>query len=116
MPCRFIDAFINNAICFYLQYAFIKLLNKPTSGPSTLNRKILSWQPKLKACAACGPYRRRHANPSIIEGLLEEVAKIGVASVKRIYGDLDLAEPRLMEIVLLEYSIQPDTAIPIYNG
>jgi hypothetical protein len=28
-----------------------------------------------------------NANPSIIEGLLAEVAKLGVASVKRIYGD-----------------------------
>ncbi|MDY3199067.1 MAG: hypothetical protein RBT58_11955, partial [Pseudomonadaceae bacterium] len=28
-----------------------------------------------------------NANPAIIEGLLAEVARFGVASVKRIYGD-----------------------------
>ena len=28
-----------------------------------------------------------NAQPSVIEGLLAEVAKFGVASVKRIYGD-----------------------------
>lgn len=28
-----------------------------------------------------------NANPSIIGGLLAEVAKLGLASVKRIYGD-----------------------------
>ena len=28
-----------------------------------------------------------NANPLIIEGLLAEVAKLGLASVKRIYGD-----------------------------
>ena len=28
-----------------------------------------------------------NAQPSVIEGLLAEVAKLGVASVKRIYGD-----------------------------
>ena len=35
-----------------------------------------------------------NAQPSVIEGLLAEVAKFGVASVKRIYGDFsDPAEP-----------------------
>ncbi len=28
-----------------------------------------------------------NANPAIIEGLLAEIAKLGIASVKRIYGD-----------------------------
>jgi hypothetical protein len=28
-----------------------------------------------------------NAQPSVVEGLLAEVAKLGVASVKRIYGD-----------------------------
>ena len=31
-----------------------------------------------------------NAQPSIIEGLLSEVAKYGTASVKRIYGDWTL--------------------------
>jgi len=48
-----------------------------------------------------------NANPSIIEGLLEEVAKIGVASVKRIYGDWTLPNLGSWKSVLLEYSIQP---------
>jgi len=45
--------------------------------------------------------------PSIVEGLLAEIAKYGTASVKRIYGDW--TEPRLKgwKEVLLEHSIQP---------
>lgn len=31
-----------------------------------------------------------NANPSIVEGLLAEVAKLGVASVKRIYGAFNM--------------------------
>ena len=48
-----------------------------------------------------------NAQPSIVEGLLIEIAKYGVASVKRIYGDW--TGPRLngWKNVLLEYSIQP---------
>jgi len=48
-----------------------------------------------------------NAQASIIEGLLAEIAKFGVASVKRIYGDW--TQPRLgsWKNVLLEYSINP---------
>lgn len=48
-----------------------------------------------------------NAQPSIVEGLLIEIANYGVASVKRIYGDW--TGPRLngWKNVLLEYSIQP---------
>jgi uncharacterized LabA/DUF88 family protein len=48
-----------------------------------------------------------NAQPSITEGLLSEVAKYGLASVKRIYGDW--TTPRLTgwKSVLLEHSIQP---------
>jgi uncharacterized LabA/DUF88 family protein len=48
-----------------------------------------------------------NAQPSIVEGLLIEIANYGVASVKRIYGDW--TGPRLhgWKEVLLEYSIQP---------
>jgi hypothetical protein len=48
-----------------------------------------------------------NAQFSIIEGLLSEVAKYGVASVKRIYGDW--TTPRLSgwKPVLLEHSIHP---------
>jgi uncharacterized LabA/DUF88 family protein len=43
----------------------------------------------------------------IIEGLLAEVAKYGVASVKRIYGDWTSTNLRSWKDKLLEYAIQP---------
>lgn len=48
-----------------------------------------------------------NAQSSIIENLLAEIAKYGIASVKRIYGDW--TEPGLKgwKDVLLEFSIQP---------
>ena len=48
-----------------------------------------------------------NANSSIIEGLLGEVAKIGVASVKRIYGDWTTPNLQPWKATLLEFSIQP---------
>jgi uncharacterized LabA/DUF88 family protein len=48
-----------------------------------------------------------NANPSVIEGLLAEVAKLGVANVKRIYGDWTSNQLASWKTVLLEYSIQP---------
>jgi uncharacterized protein (TIGR00288 family) len=44
---------------------------------------------------------------SIIEGLLAEVAKYGVASVKRIYGDWTSTNLRSWKDKLLEFAIQP---------
>ncbi|MDR2185788.1 MAG: NYN domain-containing protein [Treponema sp.] len=44
---------------------------------------------------------------AIIEGLLNEVAKYGVASVKRIYGDWTSTNLRSWKDRLLEYAIQP---------
>jgi len=44
---------------------------------------------------------------SIIEGLLAEVAKYGVASVKRIYGDWTNTNLRSWKDKLLEFAIQP---------
>jgi len=46
-------------------------------------------------------------HPSIVEGLLAEVAKLGVASVKRIYGDWTTPNLGQWKQVLLEHSIQP---------
>lgn len=48
-----------------------------------------------------------NAAASIVDGLFEEIAKYGVANVKRIYGDW--TGPRLggWKKVLLDYSIQP---------
>jgi uncharacterized LabA/DUF88 family protein len=48
-----------------------------------------------------------NTQPAIIEGLLDEVAKYGVASVKRIYGDWTSSNLRSWKDRLLEYAIQP---------
>ncbi|MDR0602388.1 MAG: NYN domain-containing protein [Treponema sp.] len=48
-----------------------------------------------------------NTQPAIIEGLLDEVAKYGVASVKRIYGDWTIPNLRSWKERLLEYAIQP---------
>jgi hypothetical protein len=48
-----------------------------------------------------------NAQPSVIEGLLAEVAKFGVASVKRIYGDFTSTRLSQWKQVLLKHSIQP---------
>ncbi|MDR0656607.1 MAG: NYN domain-containing protein [Treponema sp.] len=48
-----------------------------------------------------------NTRPAIIEGLLDEVAKYGVASVKRIYGDWTSTNLRSWKDKLLEYAIQP---------
>ncbi len=48
-----------------------------------------------------------NAQPSIIEGLLAEIAKYGTANVKRIYGDWTGPHLKSWKDVLLLYSIQP---------
>jgi len=48
-----------------------------------------------------------NAQPSITEGLLTEVAKYGVASVKRIYGDWTTPSLSGWKSVLLQHSIHP---------
>lgn len=48
-----------------------------------------------------------NTQPSIIDGLLAEVANYGIASVKRIYGDWTSTALRGWKEVLLQYSIQP---------
>jgi uncharacterized LabA/DUF88 family protein len=48
-----------------------------------------------------------NAQPSITEGLLSEVAKYGIASVKRIYGDWTTPSLIGWKSVLLEHSIHP---------
>jgi NYN domain/OST-HTH/LOTUS domain len=48
-----------------------------------------------------------NARPSIVDGLLSEVAKYGVASVKRIYGDWTTPQLGGWKSVLLEHSIHP---------
>ncbi|TBU84833.1 NYN domain-containing protein [Phytopseudomonas dryadis] len=48
-----------------------------------------------------------NAPAAIVEGLFEEIAKYGVASVKRIYGDWTLPNLGGWKKVLLDHSIQP---------
>ena len=48
-----------------------------------------------------------NASAAIVEGLFEEIAKYGVASVKRIYGDWTGPQLAPWKKVLLEHSIQP---------
>ena len=48
-----------------------------------------------------------NTQPTIIDGLLNEVAKYGVASVKRIYGDWTSPHLRSWKGRLLEHAIQP---------
>ncbi len=48
-----------------------------------------------------------NASPSIVEGLLAEVAKYGTAHVKRIYGDWTKPQLGGWKESLLKYSIQP---------
>jgi hypothetical protein len=48
-----------------------------------------------------------NAQPSVIEGLLAEVAKFGVASVKRIYGDWTSTSHTQWKHSLLKHSISP---------
>ena len=48
-----------------------------------------------------------NAQPSITEGLLSEVAKYGVSSVKRIYGDWTTPSLTGWKSFLLEHSIHP---------
>lgn len=48
-----------------------------------------------------------NAAPSIVEGLMVEIAKYGVASVKRIYGDWTKPNLEGWKKCLLEHSIQP---------
>lgn len=48
-----------------------------------------------------------NASASILEGLLSEVSKLGVASVKRIYGDWTTPNLGSWKPLLLEHSIHP---------
>jgi uncharacterized LabA/DUF88 family protein len=48
-----------------------------------------------------------NARAVIIDGLLAEIAKLGVASVKRIYGDWTEPNLKQWKDVLLDHSIQP---------
>ncbi len=48
-----------------------------------------------------------NSQPSIIEGLLDEIAALGIASVKRIYGDWTEPQLKSWKNALLEHGLQP---------
>lgn len=48
-----------------------------------------------------------NANPAIVKGLVDEVAKLGRATVRRIYGDWTTPNLGSWKTVLLEHSITP---------
>ena len=48
-----------------------------------------------------------NTSAAVAQGLFEEIAKYGVASVKRIYGDWTKPQLAGWKEVLLKYSIQP---------
>ena len=48
-----------------------------------------------------------NANPAIVTGLIDEVAKLGRATVRRIYGDWTTPNLGSWKTVLLEHSITP---------
>ena len=48
-----------------------------------------------------------NANPAIVKGLIDEVARYGRATVRRIYGDWTTPNLGKWKDALLEYSIQP---------
>ena len=48
-----------------------------------------------------------NTQPAIVEGMLSEIAKYGVASVKRIYGDWTNPHLRTWKELLLEHAIHP---------
>jgi uncharacterized LabA/DUF88 family protein len=57
-----------------------------------------------------------NAQPSIIEAVLEEVANLGIASVKRIYGDWTSPNLKSWKELVLEYSIQPHQQFAYTTG
>ncbi len=66
------------------------------------NKKDVSMQLKLAVLIDAD-----NTQAVIIDGLLAEVAKYGVASVKRIYGDWTNTNLRSWKDKLLQYAIQP---------
>jgi len=57
-----------------------------------------------------------NAQASIIEGLLAEIARYGIASVKRIYGDWTSPHANSWKNALLQHSINPIQQFPYTTG
>ena len=73
-----------------------------TNFPVTETRQAEAKQAKLAVLIDAD-----NAQPAIIEGLLNEVAKYGVASVKRIYGDWTSTRLSSWKDCLLQHALQP---------
>jgi uncharacterized LabA/DUF88 family protein len=57
-----------------------------------------------------------NASPSVVDAVLAEVAKLGVAHVKRIYGDWTSPNLGKWKDALLQHSIQPMQQFPYTKG
>ena len=57
-----------------------------------------------------------NASPKIVSGLLAEVAKYGVASVRRIYGDFSSPRSKGWADVLQKYAIDPHQQFAYTTG
>jgi uncharacterized LabA/DUF88 family protein len=57
-----------------------------------------------------------NSQSSIMEGLLEEIANYGIASIKRIYGDWSSDAMRGWKNILLDYAVQPIQQYPYTKG
>ena len=80
-------------------------------------------QPNDTAIFPTGEIQRRlavlidadNAQPSVIEGLLAEIAKFGVAGVRRIYGDWTSTKHARWKVSLLDHSINPDPTVCLHD-
>jgi uncharacterized protein (TIGR00288 family) len=77
---------------------------KNNQGFQTQQKSDQAYQAQLKLAVLVDA---DNTQASIVEGLLAEIAKYGVASVKRIYGDWTSTNLRSWKDKLLEYAIQP---------
>ena len=57
-----------------------------------------------------------NAQPSIVDGLLSEIAKYGTANVKRIYGDWTLSGLKGWKEVLYNIQYSPYSNLGILQG
>jgi uncharacterized protein (TIGR00288 family) len=78
-----------------------------------IQRETPGYQTQLKLAVLVDA---DNTQASIVEGLLAEIAKFGVASVKRIYGDWTSTNLRSWKDKLLEFAIQPDQQFSYTTG
>lgn len=79
----------------------------PTPGKPALLGAAPSASPEESQARLAVLIDADNAQASIIDGLLAEVAKFGIASVKRIYGDWTQPQLGSWKKILLEHSIVP---------